>query len=283
MWRSHRPRSRSGGRTATAHGWIGRPDSRATISAPGFARRYGPNGPSGTHAQRGALRGRGGRARASGEPPPTARPRPAAATEPRVEGRQHGVHHLAAERLRAEADVIPVAPQPERRDRGGQVVLVPEGEDDLLLVDGRPVDAAGGGDEAHVQRQGVPEQPRQPSVPRAASSEVALACRSRDLVEDRLDLLGPVAVADEERVGRVDDDQVLEPDGHDEPIAAMHEDAVRVAVQVIAGGDQVGARWRPIAPRAAPTRNRCRTSRRSAERPPSGPRPPPARRSQRRS
>ena len=70
------------------------------------------------------------------------------------------------ERPGAEADVVPVTPQPEGCDRGGEVVLVPEGEDDLLLVDGRPVDAAGGGDEAHVPRHGAPDRPRQPSVPR---------------------------------------------------------------------------------------------------------------------
>src|ERR671910_2559843 len=79
------------------------------------------------------------------------------------------------------------------------------------------------------------DQPAAPAIGAAtAGSEVALPGRSRDLVEDRLDLLGPVAVADEERVGRVDDDQVLEPDRHDEPIAPVDENPVRVAVEMVA-------------------------------------------------
>ena len=43
---SHRFVSLNGGREAMAQGWIGRPDSRATMTTPGFATRYGPNGPS---------------------------------------------------------------------------------------------------------------------------------------------------------------------------------------------------------------------------------------------
>ena len=38
-WRSQRPLRRSAGWIATAHGWIGIPDSRATISTPGLATR----------------------------------------------------------------------------------------------------------------------------------------------------------------------------------------------------------------------------------------------------
>ena len=67
----------------------------------------------------------------------------------------------------------------------------------------------------------------------------ALAGRARDLVEHRLDLLGAVTVADEERVRRVDDDEVLEADRDDEPIAPVDEHAMRVAIQVPAARDEV--------------------------------------------
>src|SRR6187551_3625988 len=69
-------------------------------------------------------------------------------------------------------------------------------------------------------------RPRIPATRRIRPSEVTVAGGSRDLVEDRLDLLGPVTAADEERVGSVDDDHVLQADGDDQAVAAVHEDAV---------------------------------------------------------
>ena len=102
--------------TRMAHGWSGMPDSRATISAPGFARRYGPNGPSGLttgEAPSRPMRASSSDSRAASDRSPSA----GSGTEPGVEGGQHGVHDLATEGLRAEADVDVMPPQPPAATR----------------------------------------------------------------------------------------------------------------------------------------------------------------------
>ena len=101
--RSQRPLRRSGGREAMAQGWIGSPDSRATISTPGFATRYGPNGPSQLTTSMcperpsgGHLAGHGGGLGARAAALVRQRHHPCA------ERAQHRVHHDPAEATRAE-------------------------------------------------------------------------------------------------------------------------------------------------------------------------------------
>ena len=122
---------------ATAHGWSGTPASRATMRAPGLARRYGPNGPSGLttgEAPSRPMRASSSESRAASDRSPSAgsctEPESSAASMVLITSpRKVWVLKLTWYRWPA---------QPMGGDRGGEVVLVPERQHDLLLVDRGP-------------------------------------------------------------------------------------------------------------------------------------------------